>query len=88
VTPLKTGSGDYTARYLVLLGHDATRRALLFARDQRYLAEVIDEDGMLLDNLMKAARACPTPGRVAEHTRASTPATVLCFALDAEHCNE
>lgn len=86
---LKAGSGDYTARYLVLLGHDATRRALLFTSDQRNLAEVIDDDGMLVDNLMKAARACPTPGRVAgrvaEHARAGNSSTVLCFALDPEY---
>lgn len=88
MTPQKNPGAEYTARYLVLLGQDSARRVLLFARDQRYLAEVIDDDGLVVDNLMKAGRACPTPGRVAAHAWASAPASVQCFALDAERCNE
>lgn len=76
---------DYTAQYLVLLNdHDRTR-ALLFTRDQRYLADLIDDDGLMLDNLMRCGRACPAPSKVAKQAWASAPASVRCFALDAEH---
>lgn len=90
MTPQKNHSaaparGDYTARYLVLLGRDdASTRALLFGGDQRYLAEVIDDDGLVLDNLMKAGRACPPPPDVARRAWADAPATVTCFALDVK----
>ncbi|MBX3619983.1 MAG: hypothetical protein KF891_08365 [Rhizobacter sp.] len=86
--PLKKNSNsDYTARYLVLLGDEHATRALLFARDSRYLAEVIDDDGLVLDDLMKCGTACPPPGDVARQAWANAPATVQCFALDERRCN-
>jgi len=89
MTPNKNSSSrhdDYTATYLVLLNdHDSTR-ALLFARDQRYLAELFDDDnGLMLENLMRFGRECPPPGKVAEQAWASAPASVVCFSLDVEH---
>jgi hypothetical protein len=74
---------DYTARYLVLLSHQDSTRALLFTQDQRYLSDLIDEDGLMLDNLLRRGRVCPTPNRVAKAAWASAPATVRCYALDA-----
>ncbi|MCR5882644.1 hypothetical protein LRS03_07145 [Rhizobacter sp. J219] len=76
---------DHTARYLVLLNHDDATRALLFAKDHRYLAEVIDDDGLVVDNLMRAGTRCVPPREVAEQTRATSPVKLMCFALDTEH---
>ncbi|MET0335939.1 MAG: hypothetical protein ABW190_16860 [Rhizobacter sp.] len=68
----------------MLLGTDEAQRALLFAKDQRYLSEVIDEDGLLVDNLMRAARACPPPAVASAHSDCvSAPASAQWFALDA-----
>ncbi len=76
----------YAARYMVLLGTAQAQRALLFAHDQRYLSEVIDEDGLLVDNLMRAARACPPPAAAATYSDcANAPASAQWFALDAGH---
>lgn len=72
---------EYTAQYLVLLNDHEHTRALLFARDQRYLAELID-DGLMLDNLMRCGRVCPPPSKVAKQAWASAPASVQCFELD------
>jgi len=89
MTPPKNSRTPYTARYLVLLGHDnATPRALLFTRDQRYLAEVLDDDGLVIENLMKTGIACPPPRKVAAQAWASAPATVRCYALDADDKEE
>jgi hypothetical protein len=75
----------YTARYLVLLGEEKNvTRALLFAQDQRYLSEVFDDDGLLVDNLMRGARACPPPTAVAARAWADAPSSVQCFALGEE----
>jgi hypothetical protein len=83
--PHKNSTTPYTARYLVLLGHDnVISRALLFARDQRFLAEVFDEDGLVIENLLKTGTACPPPRKVAAQAWASAPATVRCYALDPQ----
>jgi hypothetical protein len=76
----------HTARYLVLLNHDDATRALLYAHDHRYLAEVIDDDGLVVDNLVKAGRACPPPREVAEQAQREKPMRLLCFELEAEPC--
>lgn len=73
---------DHTARYLVLLNQDDATRALLFAEDHRYLAEVIDDDGLVVDNLMKAGTVCVAPREVAEQAGSEEP-KLLCFALEA-----
>ena len=59
--PQKNVNDAHTARYLVLLNRGDATRALLFGQDHRYLAEVIDDDGLVVDNLMKAGRACLPP---------------------------
>ncbi|HEY0819212.1 MAG TPA: hypothetical protein VGD46_10570 [Rhizobacter sp.] len=83
--PQKNINHHHTARYLVLLDQDDARRALLFAQDDRFLGEVIDDDnGLVLDNLMRAGNLCPPPRRVAEYARAANAASLLCFALDEE----
>ncbi len=48
------------ARFLVLL--DGMPRALLFDGDQRFLGEVIEDDGFIVDSLLLSAKACPVPG--------------------------
>ena len=48
-----------TARFLVLL--DDARRALLFDSKQCLIGEVIDDDGHIVDHLLKLATACPIP---------------------------
>lgn len=54
IGPMKT-----PAKFLVLLD-DATR-ALLFDSGQCLLGEVIEEDGFIVDNLLRAAKECPVP---------------------------
>lgn len=89
MTPNKnfsTRHDEYTARYLVLLSQHESTRALLFGRDQRYLAELFNDDnGLMLETLMRNGRECPAPRMVAEQAWAGAPASVVCFALDTEH---
>ena len=47
------------ARFLVLL--DAEPRALLLDSDQRLLGEVIEDDGFIVDTLLRTAKACSLP---------------------------
>ncbi len=83
MTPQKNFNHDHTAHYLVLLNHDDATRALLFARDHRYLAEVIDDDGgLMVDNLMKAGTRCVPPREVAEQARTGAPMKLMCFTLE------
>lgn len=84
--PQKNFNHDHSARYLVLLNHnDDATRALLFARDHRYLAEVIDDDGgLLVDNLMKAGTRCVPPREVAEQARTVEAMKLMCFTLEEE----
>lgn len=81
-SPQKNFNNAHAARYLVLLSHDHNRRALLFARDHRYLAEVIDDDGLVIDNLVKTGRPCLPPGEVAQQTLKGKHAKLLCFELE------
>lgn len=84
--PQKNFNHDHTARYLVLLNREDTRRALLFAQDHRYLAEVIDDDdGLVVENLMKAGRICSPPREVAEQALGGKRMALLCFELEAAH---
>ncbi|MBC8056210.1 MAG: hypothetical protein H7Y61_06490 [Rhizobiales bacterium] len=46
-------------KFLMLLD-DATR-ALLFDSERRLLGEVIEEDGFIVDSLLRSARECPCP---------------------------
>lgn len=47
------------ARFLVLF--DTARRALLLDGDQRLLGEVIEDDGFIVDTLLRSARVCALP---------------------------
>ncbi len=47
------------AKFLVLL--DATPRALLFDSQRQLIGEVIEEDGFIVDSLLRSASACPCP---------------------------
>ena len=47
------------ARFLVLF--DVAPRALLLDGDQRLLGEVIEDDGFIVDTLLRTARACALP---------------------------
>ena len=50
----------YTAKYLVLLHTQAHPRALLFNGQHDFLAE-LDDDGFVVDDLVRAGTPCPTP---------------------------
>ncbi len=54
---------SHSAKYLVLIGPRTARRALLFNHEHRYLSEVMsdDDDGLIVDALLDAARACKLP---------------------------
>ncbi len=74
---------DYKAKYLILLNTENTTRALLFGRDYRYLAEVLDDDdGLVLENLIRAGKACAPPGALAVQAWGSSSSTLRCFALE------
>jgi hypothetical protein len=45
------------ARYLLLFGSKESPRAALFDHEERLLAEMIDEDGFLVDSLLRQGRA-------------------------------
>jgi len=52
------------ARYLLLFGTKESPRAVLFDEEERLLAEMIDEDGFLLDSLLREGRAVRPPSRL------------------------
>ncbi|HWH81375.1 MAG TPA: hypothetical protein VNU71_03975 [Burkholderiaceae bacterium] len=47
-------------KFLVLFDHNAPR-ALLFDSQQCLLGEVIEEDGFIVDSLLRGATECPMP---------------------------
>jgi hypothetical protein len=75
----------HSAKYLILLGPPNASRALLFNGEHRYLTEMIDDDGIMVDALVKSSRVCAPPsGLQLEAANASPFATcdnVRCFAL-------
>lgn len=74
----------HRAKYMVLLGPDHAQRALLFNGDHDYLAEVIDDDGLVVENLVRSSRRCPAPGNLALNDVVPPPAVdagMRCFAL-------
>lgn len=72
----------HRARYLVLLSGPSTQRALLFDTDCHYLAELIDDDGLVLDNLIRSGTACLPPAELAfDMPRAAQAVKVECFWL-------
>ena len=46
-------------KFLLLL--DDTPRAFLFDGQWRFLGEVIEDDGFVVDSLLRSASACPSP---------------------------
>jgi hypothetical protein len=76
---------SHTAKYLILLGPQSAPRALLFGGECQYLAEMIDEDGLMVENLLRAATECSLPvslGAVASDALAQTTGGAMqCFAL-------
>lgn len=46
-------------KFLLLL--DDSARALLFDGERQFLGEVIEEDGFIVDSLLRSASACPFP---------------------------
>ena len=75
----------YKARYLILLNYQTVQRALLFGVDHRYLTEVIDDDGLVLDNLTRSGIACMPPDALAQEalmlTHEPAAARMRCFTL-------
>lgn len=77
---------QHTAKYLILLKDETAQRALLFGGDHRYLTELIDEDGLVLENLIRFGTACSPPRDLALDAVISWQASqqrldVRCFAL-------
>lgn len=70
------------ARFLVLL--DDTPRALLLDMDQQLLGEVIEDDGFIVESLLRNAEQCPLPGESVLRGVTAPPARqqpMRCFAL-------
>ena len=77
---------QHTAKYLILLKDETAQRALLFGGDHRYLTELIDDDGLVLENLIRCGTACLPPGDLAldgvtPWQASRQPIDVRCFAL-------
>jgi hypothetical protein len=78
---------SHCAKYLILVGPKSAPRALLFNREHRYLAEMID-DRFTVERLMRASRVCAKPTMLALEAvvppeQLATGAGVQCFELDA-----
>ncbi len=85
MNPTKHHGNEHTAKYLILLGSDTATRALLFGQDHRFLAEMFDdEDGLMLDNLMRAGTSCLPPDDVRMPGPASAATRLQCFALTGQ----
>ena len=52
------------AKYLLLFGSKEAPRAVLFDDEHRMLAEMIDEDGFLVDSLLREGRAVRPPSKL------------------------
>ncbi len=79
---------QHIAKYLVLLGTDAQPRALLFSDDHDYLTEIFDEDGLMLDNLIRSGAMLKQPptGLALDTVLPAAyqaHAAMRCFDLDA-----
>jgi hypothetical protein len=80
--PNRNHGNEHTARFLVLLRSANATRALLFGQDQRFLAELLDDDGLLLDDLIRSGTSCQPPDEMASHALACSSMRVQCFALN------
>jgi hypothetical protein len=86
LTETQNDRHQHTAKYLILLKDDTAQRALLFGGDHRYLTELIDDDGLVLENLIRFGTACLPPGdlvfdAVISQAAARQPINMRCFAL-------
>lgn len=78
---------SHRAHYMVLLGPTDAPRALLFSDECRYLAEMFDEDGLLVENLVKCSRVCPPPSELRFDGVVPAPASpggLRCYELTEE----
>lgn len=79
-------SRPHRAKYLVLCGSSEAPRALLFNEAHQYLTEMIEDDGFMLDCLLRAGRACALP--LASLLKSLPPlkgtgsANLRCYALE------
>jgi len=55
------GTPEHRARYLVLFGDEDAPRAALFDMHERLLAEMSDDEGYNVDNMVRASSACAPP---------------------------
>lgn len=85
-------TSPHTAKYLILLGRPDTKRALLFSAECEYLAEMVDDDGMVLDQLLRSGAVCPPPRELGldDNIVASCAADepLVCLALDRSTTEE
>lgn len=85
LTETENDRHQHTARYLILLKDETAQRALLFGGDHRYLTELIDDDGLVLENLIRFGTACLPPGDLVLDAvisqAAAQPINMRCFAL-------
>ncbi|HEY0856383.1 MAG TPA: hypothetical protein VGE16_04970 [Albitalea sp.] len=79
-------NGPYSAKYLVLLQTQHAPRALLFNGEHDFLAE-LDDDGFVVDDLVRAGTPCPPPPAlpleqmVSHEANGSTGSGLRCYAL-------
>jgi hypothetical protein len=73
-----------SAKYLVLCGKPDAQRALLFNGDHQYLTEMIDDDGIVLDRLLRAGKVCHSPNAnlLQAISQQAANSSVRCFALE------
>ncbi len=75
----------HRAEYLVLLGPETAPRALLFNGEHHYLAEMIDADGLMMDDLLRQSSKLREPPRGLALEKMIPPSElrggVRCFAL-------
>jgi hypothetical protein len=69
-----------SAKFLVLL--DSAPRALLLDSNRRLMGEVIEDDGFIVETLLRTARACPLMiGDSLDAVLAAPSDPVRCFEL-------
>ncbi|CAG1019967.1 hypothetical protein BURC_04904 [Burkholderiaceae bacterium] len=79
-------NGPYSAKYLVLLQTQHAPRALLFNGEHDFLAE-LDDDGFVVDTLVRAGTPCPPPPAlpldhmVSNEASGSMSTGLQCYAL-------
>jgi len=83
---MQANTRAHCAHYMVLLGPSEAPRALLFNGECHYLAEVFDDDGMVVDQLVRCSTVCPKPADLMFDEVRPAPAAVngdavRCFAL-------